>query len=457
MRALLPVLAVLLPAAAAAAPIAVTPLAPIALAVGDDAGPQSLALADVSGDGVADLLVVDREDDALHVLLGVGDGTFRAPVDYPLEGTPTAVTAADVASPFASDTAGDIDGKVDVIVAHEDGFAEILLGRGDGSFDPPEQDLSEVLDSLEVIGVAVRDLDGNQRPDLIFLDGFDEVYFLCNAGGVFAPCATDYVCTEGGGAVAFAVTDLDADGDDDVAVASADSQDLRVIPGLGGGAFDGEAVRVTSAVTDPAQRPAAMVCASLDDVGGEELVVANAGQPAIALSVFTAVDGLLQGSVAPGVGDPRALAVADLDGDTIPDLVTAQAATPGLAVARGDGSAGFGAPLTPSGGAAIGAARAVVAGPIDADGHPDLAVLSAAGDAVLIALTSPTLACAGDCNGDGSVVINELLLGVNIAIGLLPVGQCPAFDTNASSSVEINELIAAVRNALEGCSSARAR
>ena len=39
------------------------------------------------------LLVVDRENDALHVLRGVGDGTFEPPVDYPLEGTPTAVTA----------------------------------------------------------------------------------------------------------------------------------------------------------------------------------------------------------------------------------------------------------------------------------------------------------------------------------------------------------------------------
>lgn len=452
MRALLPVLAILLPAAAAAAPIALTPLAPIALEVGDDAGPQALALTDVSGDGIADLLVVDRENDALHVLLGVGDGTFQPPVDYLLEGTPSAVTAADVASPFASDSAGDVDGKVDVIVADDDGFAEILLGRGDGSFDPPEQDLSDVLESLELIGVAVRDLDGNGRLDLVFLDSFDEVYFLCNESGVFAPCATEYVCTDGGGAVAFAVTDLDADGTDDVAVLSADSQDLRVIPGLGGGAFDATALRVTSAVAEPAQRPVAMVAAGLDDVGGEELLVANAGPPAIALTVFTADGMALQGVTTAGVGTPLGLAVGDLDGDTIPDLATAADATPGLAVARGDGSAGVGPPQTPAGGAAIGAARAVVIGAIDGAGGPDLAVLSAAGDAVLVALnTTGAPTCAGDCNGDGTVVINELLLGVNIAIGLQPVAQCPAFDGNGSSSVEINELIAAVRNALEGC------
>jgi hypothetical protein len=77
---------------------------------------------------------------------------------------------------------------------------------------------------------------------------------------------------------------------------------------------------------------------------------------------------------------------------------------------------------------------------------------------VLVALntTASAPACAGDCNGDGMTAINELITGVNIALGLQPVSQCDAFDTDGSNSVEINELIAAVRNALEGCPSAPA-
>ena len=443
-------------AAGAVEPIAFTPMTPIALAVGDDAGPQAVALADVSGDGITDMLVVDRDDDALHVLLGVGDGTFHDPVDYDLDGTPTAVTVADVASPFASETSGDIDGRVDVIVADEDGFAEILLGRGDGSFDPPEQDLSDALDSLELIGVAARDLDGNGRLDLIFLDSFDEVYFLCNEAGIFAPCATDHVCTDGSGAIGFAVTDFDVDGQLDVAVLSTDSQDVRVIRGLGNAMFEATPSYVASAVVQPDQVPAAFAAAALDDVGGDELIVANAGPPARALSVLAYAQPALQVATLAGPGDPRAVAVADFDGDTLPDLATVSGAAPALSVARGDGSAGLGAPETPAGSASIGAGRTIVAGAIDGDTRPDLVIVSDAGDSVLVALNTTAAAptCAGDCSGDGTVAINELLLGVNIAIGLQPVTQCGAFDTDGSNSIAINELIAAVRNALEGCARA---
>jgi len=54
----------------------------------------------------------------------------------------------------------------------------------------------------------------------------------------------------------------------------------------------------------------------------------------------------------------------------------------------------------------------------------------------------------GDCNGDGIVSIDELIKGVNIALGNLPVTACPAFDTNHNGQVSIDELIAAVNVAL---------
>jgi len=61
--------------------------------------------------------------------------------------------------------------------------------------------------------------------------------------------------------------------------------------------------------------------------------------------------------------------------------------------------------------------------------------------------------CAGDCNSDGAVAINELITGVNIALGSAAVPSCASFDVNADGSVAINELIAAVNNALSGCPS----
>ncbi len=59
--------------------------------------------------------------------------------------------------------------------------------------------------------------------------------------------------------------------------------------------------------------------------------------------------------------------------------------------------------------------------------------------------------CTGDCNSDGRVVISELILGVNIALGTAAQQSCLLFDANASGGVTIEELIAAVNNALVGC------
>ncbi|MGH7785736.1 MAG: hypothetical protein ACRERC_02660 [Candidatus Binatia bacterium] len=59
--------------------------------------------------------------------------------------------------------------------------------------------------------------------------------------------------------------------------------------------------------------------------------------------------------------------------------------------------------------------------------------------------------CTGDCNGTGVVQINELIIGVNLALGSPGTPYCPTFDVNDNGVVSINELIAAVNNALNGC------
>jgi hypothetical protein len=60
--------------------------------------------------------------------------------------------------------------------------------------------------------------------------------------------------------------------------------------------------------------------------------------------------------------------------------------------------------------------------------------------------------CAGDCNEDGDVAVDELVRGVNIALGGQPVDTCPSLDTNDDDRVTVNELVRAVNNALMGCS-----
>ncbi|MBX3025817.1 hypothetical protein KF840_12995 [bacterium] len=67
--------------------------------------------------------------------------------------------------------------------------------------------------------------------------------------------------------------------------------------------------------------------------------------------------------------------------------------------------------------------------------------------------TAQVAACVGDCNGDRTVGIDELIRGVNIALGSTALDQCVSLDANGDGSAGIEELIRAVNNALQGCPS----
>jgi hypothetical protein len=82
-------------------------------------------------------------------------------------------------------------------------------------------------------------------------------------------------------------------------------------------------------------------------------------------------------------------------------------------------------------------------------------VLRAMGFGVVLCLeASAGTVCVGDCNGDGTVGINELILAVNIALGSRDVADCANADGDSNGSVSINELVGAVNNALNGCTPA---
>ena len=59
--------------------------------------------------------------------------------------------------------------------------------------------------------------------------------------------------------------------------------------------------------------------------------------------------------------------------------------------------------------------------------------------------------CAGDCDGDGAVAIDELIRGVGLALGDGSAAECTALDADGDDRVVIAELIAAVAAALNGC------
>ena len=120
--------------------------------------PLVVITADVNGDGRADLVCANRGSDNVGVLLGRGDGTFRKAVLAPTgKGSgPYSVAVGD----FNQDGVLDIvtgDYTPELAVGFE---ASVLLGIGNGNFEPPLQ-----VQGAPAYGVAVGDFNGDGKPD----------------------------------------------------------------------------------------------------------------------------------------------------------------------------------------------------------------------------------------------------------------------------------------------------
>jgi len=59
--------------------------------------------------------------------------------------------------------------------------------------------------------------------------------------------------------------------------------------------------------------------------------------------------------------------------------------------------------------------------------------------------------CPGDCDSNGSVTVDELVQGVNIALGGAGSCTCAASDANGDGTVTVDELVTAINNALNAC------
>ena len=204
-----------------------------------DLGPsfgRSVALADLNEDGNLDLIVGDRTDQTVEVLLGEGDGTFG-------DATSTSV-GAKVSSLVILDLDG--DGHLDIAAGAftslpEDFDMAVLIGDGSGGFSRVTPFFASAQNSLEFPLTADFDVDGNA--DIAFIgheDTFvDRVEFLLgDGGGAFAQRLIVDVEERASGGVIEHVTvnDLNGDGIPDLIVSNPQDQ-ITVLLGLADGSY----------------------------------------------------------------------------------------------------------------------------------------------------------------------------------------------------------------------------
>ncbi len=109
---------------------------------------SDLLTEDLNGDGILDLIATDPSTNSIRVLIGVGDGTFLAPVETLVGNNPVDVSVVDL----------NADGVLDAVVAAAvDAVANVLLGVGDGTFI----DRQDHFIGANPVGVAVIDVLGD--------------------------------------------------------------------------------------------------------------------------------------------------------------------------------------------------------------------------------------------------------------------------------------------------------
>ncbi len=171
-----------------------------------------------------DIVIADNQGNLVDVLLGNGDGTFQPMVGYNSGGTcPVAVALGDVNG----------DKVLDIVVATQcggpngHGTVGVLIGNGDGTFQPVViYDSGGTSPNSNFVGaVVVADVNGDGKPDIVVANqagstsGDGTVGVLIgNGDGTFQPVVP--YDSGGSGTNGLAVADLNGDGYPDLIVSN---------------------------------------------------------------------------------------------------------------------------------------------------------------------------------------------------------------------------------------------
>jgi VCBS repeat protein/FG-GAP repeat protein len=307
---------------------AASPKMPTFFARRDYAGlfTQHVAAADTNGDGVADLIA--NNGGAIEVLLGNGNGTFRQ--------GPTTTTAMRAASTFvAIDING--DGKVDLVLAgglNGTGVPQgigVCLGNGDGTFQSVV--FYQAGTDMEIYNVVLGDFNGDGILDAAVAGQSGIWLFTGKGGGAFNQGVVAVSLPTGAGALAAA--DFNGDGKVDLVVTmplagtNGSGNGFAVLLGNGDGTFQ-------SPVTFAQPKKPATVAAGILTKGGYPgIAVSSLGSANVALYFGNGAGGL-SGPHYVNLPGATSIAIGDVNGDGIPDLVS-----PGVYIALGNGDGTF--------------------------------------------------------------------------------------------------------------------
>jgi YD repeat-containing protein len=286
-------------------------------------GPTSLVSGDVNGDGKIDLVTSNTFiSDTVSVLPGNGDGTFQAQQQIAVGDAPNAAAVEDLNG----------DGKLDIVAANiGSGDISVLLGNGDGTFQAEQRFSAGDGPFLGPRSIAVADLNGDSRPDLVTSNtGSEDISVLLgNGDGTFQAQQRVMAGSPPGPVVAI---DLNSDGKRDliVAPASSGSNHIVVLLGNGDGTFQAGQSFLTGLF------PSRVAVTDVNGDGKADVVTANFAAHDVSVLLGNG-DGtfLPEARFAVGV-NPSSVALANVNGDSHLDLVTTNESSDNVSVLFGN-------------------------------------------------------------------------------------------------------------------------
>jgi hypothetical protein len=329
--------------------------------------PRFVALADLNGDGEADLVTANAGSHDISILLGNGDGTFDAAVNYGAGSFPHGLALADMNG----------DGKIDVAVANtHSSDISILLGHGNGTFASAVSYGTAAYPSA----VSITDFNGDGIPDLAVANTYSNAISILigNGNGTFAAAV---IYPMGTYAAWLAAGDLSGDGKADLVVVNHEADTVSVLLGIGNGTFAGA---VTYGVGN------APASAAIGDVSGDgkpDLVVANGSSELVSVLLGTG-NGAFAAAVNYTAGQyPLAVVIGDVNGDGKPDVAAANVAYPAQSVSilLGNGNGTF---ATAANCPVLSFPESLALGDVNGDGRPDLVVINYSAYSVSILLNA---------------------------------------------------------------------
>jgi len=288
---------------------------------------NDVAAGDFNGDGNIDLAVADRLGDNISIMLGNGDGTFQSPAQFPVNSQPTYLSVGDLNN----------DGNLDVVVCNSP-YASVLLGNGDGTLQAP-QDNNISFCSAPIGSLAVGKFNNDGNLDVVFV-GYDAGVLLGNGDGTFQPVIS---YSAGTAPVSVTVADFNQDGNSDFAVADAYGGRIWMFLGNGKGTFQ-------PGTNYEASFPAAVYAADLNADGIPDLVFLTQVQNS-PLQQITVVLGKGDGTFEPAttyqtVKSAVSISVGDFNNDRNNDIVYSDEVGPVVGVLLNTGAVSF-SPTTP--------------------------------------------------------------------------------------------------------------